>query len=155
VWGPSKASRYEYQIRVKLITHLRTLGHHAEMSEDLCSTPGALANPIHDERLQALDSNLVIVLYGSRGTQTEVDTILDDPTLARKAIIFIDARIRKAVGTSAAGKNWEALARCAQIVEYNPRHYPKCLLQIVEDKTHALRQAAFIQDLRLRPLHGE
>ena len=106
IWGPSYDASREYRARLYLRQKLKALGHDAQFSEELCTEPNALDDPMKDEHLQAASAHVIVMIYGSRGTQTERDYILTERDLAGKAIILIEKQLYERVKTrSLAGKN--------------------------------------------------
>src|SRR5688500_225765 len=76
VWVPAKGGDLEFQKRLEIRDTLRRENHYAEFSEDLVPKDGSANDPFDEELLQADEADFIVVLYGSRGTQTEVDRIL-------------------------------------------------------------------------------
>jgi hypothetical protein len=155
IWGPGKSRTVEYQTRVVLRKVLLLAGHNAQFSEDLCSEPGALADPLKDERLQAEAAHVIIMLYGSRGTQTERDVILTERELACKSIILIDKAVyARVLPQTISGKSWEEMSHLAKVIPFKRTDLPRRVVKIVSELTDQIRCACYIQDLRRRNLDG-
>ena len=109
VWGPSAQDSTGYQLRMTIRDHLASNGHSAKFSEELI-TEGKVKpapNPIHDETIHATVADLILVLYQSRGTQTEVDKILSASDLARKAIVVVGETTWNHLMQSVSRFQWE------------------------------------------------
>jgi len=92
IWGPSQTDREGYKLRFAIKKHLANKGHSVKFSEELITerdVPPA-PDPVTDEMFHADAANIIIVLYGSRGTQTEFDKILKYEAFARKSVIVVD-----------------------------------------------------------------
>jgi hypothetical protein len=121
VWGPAESDSLEYRKRCEIRDSLNADGHHAAFSEDKMPPDSEAWDPLDAEFLQADTADLIIVLYGSRGTQSEVDTLLLDERFAAKAAIFIDASQHDLVKRSVSKGTWEKLARRSYgFVEFSP-----------------------------------
>ena len=150
VWGPSDDGSSEYLCRCKIRDRLRAAGHDARFSEDLARHPTALRDPIDDETLQAESADVIIVLYGSRGTQTEHDVILANSEIASKAIIAIERRLKKTLVTRAlASEAWRKTSKHARIIVYNEKQLPDLVVDEIIAMTQEIRQAVYVRGLRL------
>ena len=111
IWGSSKENKITYNLRIKIKEYLNKNGHSAKISEELLKYGDyePAPNSIIDEIFHALAADIIVVLYKSRGTQTEIDTILKFDEVARKAILFIEKEILKKIKTSISAKNWDCL----------------------------------------------
>ena len=110
VWGPSKADRVGYKLRLAIKKHLAKNGHSAKFSEELFkkSIVPPPPNPIADEVFHADAADIIIVLYGSRGSQTEFEMILKYDALARKSVLVVDKKTWDVVTKKGlAGYNWK------------------------------------------------
>ena len=76
VGGPAPGDSPEYRKRVEIRDALKAAGHNAALSEELIRADQPDLDSLEDELLQADAANLIVVLYGNRGTQTEVDRLL-------------------------------------------------------------------------------
>jgi hypothetical protein len=154
VWGPSDDGSREYSVRCRLKDEFLRLGHDARFSEELCAQPNALHDPMNDERLQAEAAHLIVMIYGSRGTQTERDFILTDRDLAAKAIILVERRLYEQIKTRAlAGKSWEEMSGVATILQYKKSDSEAALVRKVCELTHKIRTALYVRDLRRRTIN--
>lgn len=149
VWGPSDDGTPEYRTRCEIRDRLLAAGHDARFSEELARHPAALRDPIDDETLQADSADLIVVLYGSRGTQTEHDVILSNPDIATKAIIAIekaqeDVLVQKALASEA----WKQTKRHARIITYERASLPGTLVGTVCEIAQEVRQACYVRMLR-------
>lgn len=155
VWGPTNDGSHEYAARCRLRDELCSRGHDARFSEDLCSQPSALPDPIHDERLQAAAAHLIVMIYGSRGTQTERDVIVADREIAGKAIILIEKEFYRTIKTrSLAGRSWEQMEQLAKVMTYRKGELDRRAVSAVCRVTEDMRVACYVQELRLRNLNG-
>ncbi len=109
VWGPSAQDNTGYKLRLAIRDHLALNGHSAKFSEELIKEGKVkpAPNPIHDETIHATVADLILVLYQSRGTQTEVDKILSDSDLARKAVVLIEETTWNRLMQSVSRFQWE------------------------------------------------
>lgn len=121
VWGPSKNETPEYKARCSLRDKLNERGHCVYFSEDLCASPEALDDPLHDEYLQAVSADAIVMIYKTRGTQTELDKILVQPLIASKAYVLVEEDVLTNVSASLSSGNWEKMARCAKVFKYKGR----------------------------------
>ena len=151
VWGRGADDSIEYKKRCEIREALKKAGHSAAFSEDLIGPDRTVGDALDEELLQVDAADLVVVLYGSRGTQSEIDTLLDDPRFAEKAIIFIHVDIKPGAFKGVSGGRWEKLARRAQIVEYTTEQMNRCeVVGKAEEWATKARRAAYIRDLRNR-----
>jgi hypothetical protein len=91
IWGPSTEDGSGYNLRLSIKNHLAQNGHSAKFSEELYRE-GKIpppSNPVIDELFHADSANLIVVLYGSRGSQTEVEKILGYKRFANKALVVL------------------------------------------------------------------
>ena len=148
VWGPAPGESIEYQKRCEIRDALRGAGHNAEFSEDLM--PDDVEDPLDEELLQADSAHLIVVLYASRGVQTEVDTLLGYQQFALKALVFIDEDVRAKTALSVAKGIWTDLERLARkVVCYTQAELEACAIvgqacAIAEQ----LRRAAYLAEFR-------
>jgi len=155
VWGPGADGGREYRARCKLRDKLTELGHDAKFSEELCVEPDALADPMNDEHLQAEAAQIIVMIYGSRGTQTERDFILTDRELAQKAIILVEKQLYETIRKrSLAGKSWEEMGQVARIIVYRKSERLQNLVDKVCKITQQIRTALYVRDLRRKVING-
>jgi hypothetical protein len=151
VWGSGANDSIEYRKRCEIREALTNAGHSAVFSEDLIDKSRAVDDALDEELLQVDAADLVVVLYGSRGTQSEIDVLLDDPRFAEKAIIFIHVDTKPGAFHGVSGARWEKLARRAQVIEYTTEQLNRC--DVVGQATQLatkIRRAAYVRDLKQR-----
>lgn len=147
VWGPTDDGTPEYKARCKIRDELRKRGHYAEFSEDLCKSPEALQDPLRDEYLQAKSADAVIIIYRSRGTQTEVDKILTDSSIAQKTFLLIEEDIWSNVRGSVAWKSWEKIVKVAHVVRYKGQESVHAKIDEICDSMEVLRTERYVDKL--------
>jgi hypothetical protein len=148
VWGPSEDGSIEYETRRALRDKLVELGYNARFSEDLCEDPEALRDPLDDEFLQATAAHVIIMIYGSRGTQTERDMILTKDSVAAKAIIFVEETLSDVVRKSLAGQSWRRTSDLAKVILYKRSELPDGILEEACDLLQEMRKTVYVRDLR-------
>lgn len=148
VWGPAPGDSIEYRKRCEIRDSLNQAGHQARFSEELID-PDRRADVLDEEFLQVEAADLVVVLYGSRGTQTEIDALLGHAEFAEKAIIFIHAELLpKALG-GVAGDTWKRLQRRAQVIEYTTEELQQCaVVGQTNELVEKTRRAAYIAEIK-------
>jgi hypothetical protein len=148
VWGPAPGDSIEYRKRCEIRDALNQSGHQAKFSEDLVDSSRS-ASVLDEEFLQVEAADLVVVLYGSRGTQTEIDTLLRRSDFAEKAIIFIHAELLPKALTGVAGDDWKKLQRRAQVIEYTTEQLQQCAVVGEANRlVERTRRAAYIADIK-------
>jgi hypothetical protein len=148
VWGPAPGDSIEYRKRCEIRDALNKAGHQARFSEDLIDS-NRRADVLDEEFLQVEAADLVVVLYGSRGTQTEIDALLRHSEFAEKAIIFIHAELLPKALAGVAGDDWKKLQRRAQVIEYTTEELQQCA--VVGEADHLVektRRAAYIAEIK-------
>ncbi len=148
ILGPSNDGTPEYKTRCKLRNRLREWGHNAAFGEDLHSQPQALSNPVDDLVLQAASAHLIIMIYCSRGTQTERDVLLSNQHFAAKSIVFVENSVLNTIKTSLTGKDWELMDRVTEVVKYSKRRLSKCTVDTVYERTEELRRQAYARTIK-------
>ncbi len=155
IWGPGKSRTLEYRTRLQLRRALKEAGHNAQFSEDLCSEPGALEDPLNDERLQAEAAHVIVMIYGSRGTQTERDLMLTERELACKSIVLVEKAVYDhVIPNSVSGKSWDEMSHLAKVIPFHRRELPHHVVTTVCEMTERIRCACYVRDLRRRNLNG-
>lgn len=120
VWGPEDDGSKEYVARCNVRDELIKIGHDARFSEELCRQKNALDDPIQDEILQAKSFDAIVIIYGSRGTQTELDRIIVPfNEIARKTTILVKESMLNSINSSLSSKSWQELSRDAEIINYS------------------------------------
>jgi len=148
VLGPTDDGTVEYTTRCSVRDELLKLGHDAQFGEDLHNQKNALPNPVDDLTLQADSADLIIMIYKSRGTQTERDILLSNDYFARKAIIFIEDSLYDTVSKSVSGEDWKLMEKAAYIIKYNAPKLPDVVISEVIQKTDILRKQAYARLIR-------
>lgn len=148
ILGPSNDGTIEYITRCNIRDELQKLGHDARFGEDLHNQTDALPNPVDDLTLQAASADLIIMMYKSRGTQTERDILLSNDYFARKAIIFIEETLYEVVSKSVSGEDWKLMGKVADILKYNSQDIPNTIIKAVVQKTDTLRKQAYARLIR-------
>ena len=148
ILGPSSDGTAEFKTRCKLRTRLREWGHKAAFGEDLHSQPQALSNPVDDLVLQAASAHLIIMIYCSRGTQTERDVLLSNQAFAAKSIVFVQNSVLNTIKTSLTGKDWELMDKVAEVVKYSKRRLSKCTVEMVYERTEELRRQVYARTIK-------
>ncbi len=148
IWGPSDDGSPEYEARCKIRDRLRKCGHNADFSEDLCDSPEALLDPLHDEFLQAEAADAIIMIYGTRGTQTEIDKILNDQLIALKAYVLIEEQVHSTVHTSVSSESWKRMALNAKVIVYKGQGSILGKVDEVCAEIEKLRKERYVKELR-------
>lgn len=148
ILGPSNDGSIEYKTRCKLRKKLTSLGHKAAFGEDLHKQSKALTNPIDDLTLQADAAHLIIMIYRSRGTQTERDVLLSNKNFADKSIVFLDATLFDQVSKSLSGEDWRLMSEVAEVIKYSKRELSKCVIKAVCNRTEELRKQVYARAIR-------
>lgn len=153
VWGSSDQDAKSHTLRLSVRKHLCNTGYSAKFSEDLLCEGKEAAAPdiIMDEIFHADAANLIVVLYGSRGTQTEVDVILEFDEFARKSVILLDDEIWSNLKHSLSCFRWQSLGARILIVSkqnWNEEVICKNLDEIIEE----FQFSEYIRKLKLGEL---
>jgi hypothetical protein len=108
IWGPAKEDCELYSIRNEIKDFCSKAGHSAKFSEELIheGTCKPAPNPLTDEVFHADAASIIIVLYESRGTQTEYDRILKYNKFINKSLIFIEVSTWDKIRNSLSGFEW-------------------------------------------------
>jgi len=105
-----------------VISKIKEWGHNPVTSEELCKHKQSLENPLDDEKIQAKCSDAIVVVYGSRGAQTEVDTILQpNPDLVKKTVMVIKEETLNDVLKSVSSSNWrdKIIPQAKKVIRYS------------------------------------
>lgn len=149
VWGPAPGDSLEYRKRCEIRDSLNLDGHVAKFSEDLMPKDHEISDPLEEELLQADAANLIVVLYGSRGTQSEIDGLLKHTTIAEKALILIHNDILQKALHSVSGGLWKKLQKFTEIITYTQDEMEACnLVEQVHQWAQKARRAAYIAMVR-------
>lgn len=150
VWGPSDDGSPEYKARCKIRDELEKRGHNASFSEELCEESDSLGNALDDEYIQADSAHAIIVIYKSRGTQTERDKFLDKPWIATKTYVLVSEEVLGSIKGSLISDNWQEMARMAEVFEYRgPEELEEKVMHVC-DKIDKLRQKYYVKHLENR-----
>ncbi|OGU80436.1 MAG: hypothetical protein A2315_10710 [Ignavibacteria bacterium RIFOXYB2_FULL_35_12] len=151
IWGPSLQDKELYLIRIKIKDYLNGLGHSAKFSEELLNEglDKSAPDPIIDEFFHADAAQIIIVLYRSRGTQTEFDRILKYDKFARKSLIFVEDELWDVLQTSLSQENWNSVKNQVQrIGTYNEQ----IIITIIKEFIDKLQFAEYLRKLELELL---
>lgn len=148
ILGPSDDGSIEYKTRCKLRKKLFNYGHKPAFGEDLHKQSNALKNPIDDLTLQADSAHVIIMIYSTRGTQTERDVLLSNKNFADRSIVFVEEALFEQVKTSLAGEDWNLMSRVAEVVKYSKGQLPKQVIKVASDRTEELRKQVYARTLR-------
>jgi len=155
VWGPSKQDKVDFGLRKCIQNYLKSKGHSAKFSEELIDEGlvSAAPNKIIDEIFHADAANLIVVLYGSRGTQTEVDVILEFEEFARKSIILVKEDTWKRIRYSLSCDKWQTFG--AKVVVIPKKLWTgEDLCKKLDDVVVEFQFAEYLRDLKLRLLQN-
>lgn len=146
VWGPDEDGSEEYAARCTIRDELIRRGHNAKFSEEYCGQKNALKNPIHDEMLQADCHDAIVMMYGSRGTQTEIDRIvMENKIIANKTTVLIRDSMLNRVDSSLSGESWRQLVGAAKIIKYTKLPLEQDVLEDISELLQKLREMKFIE----------
>jgi len=152
VWGPSDDGTPEYKARCKIKDELKKRGHNAAFSEELCVGPNAIRDPLRDEFLQADSAHAIIMIYGSKGTQTERDAILEYPDIGRKAYILIEEEVWSNIQGSVVWKSWEEMERISHVIKYKGMELLENKVMEICKEMDELRKELYVKALKKRRL---
>lgn len=147
VWGPSVEDGAGHKLRRAIRDHLTDKGHSAKFSEEFTNEGRPAPDPIVDEYFQVDAAHLVVVLYGSRGTQTEVDVLLESEDFARKSIILLSEEIYSRIMKSLSAYKWKNFKGEVLLIPDG-----KCdiasILHVLDDQVEKLQFAEYYRRLR-------
>jgi hypothetical protein len=145
VWGPEDDGSEEYVARCNVRDELNKIGHDAIFSEELCRQENALDDPIQDEILQARSFDAIVIIYGSRGTQTELDRIIVPfKKIARKTTIIVKESMLSSINSSLSSKSWQELNRDAEIINYSKLPLGEDILERIRKRIQKLSIGKFL-----------
>ncbi len=156
ILGPADDGSVEREIRCAIKEELLRLEHGAVFPEDLCKQNDAWKdNILADIVMQAKEAELIIIVYRTRGTQSERDIflnrLLDNHEFAIKTIILVGGRMRKSIMHSLTGQDWEGMSKVAEVYEYdNALEFEAIRAEIIEyirKRTMELRRLAYVRGL--------
>ncbi len=152
ILGPSNDGTIEYRIRCSLREKLQELGHGAVFPEDLCQQDDAWGDELLAEIvMQAKEAHVIIMVYRSRGTQSERDIlmtdILDNPGFAQKSIIFVEEKMYARIKESVTGQDWERMSKVTEVNVYQTTKQPEDIVNRVQDITQKLRRRVYVRNL--------
>jgi len=148
ILGPSKNGSIEYKTRCRLRKKLCESGHKAAFGEDLHKQSKALRNPIDDLTLQADSAHVIVMIYSSRGTQTERDVLLSIKSFADKAIVFVEESLFKEASASLTGEDWKLMSKFAEVIKYSNNQLPECITETVFRYMEDLRKQVYARTIR-------
>jgi len=148
ILGPSNDGSVEFKTRCKLRKKLFEWEHKPAFGEDLHNQPEALTNPIDDLRLQAASAPLIIMIYKSRGTQSERDLLLSNINFANKSIVFVEDSLFDQISRSLTGEDWKLMNEVAEVIRYKRSRLSKCIIDIVHERTEDLRKQVYARAIR-------
>jgi hypothetical protein len=152
IMGPADDGTIEYKTRCKLKKILQNLGHGAVFPEDLCKQAGAWDDELLGEVIiQAREAHIIIMIYRTRGTQSERDILMSDilnnPGFAQKSIVFIEEAMLEKVKNSVTGQDWENMSKVTEIHTYQKTKLPKDIVDNVQVITQKLRRRVYVRDI--------
>lgn len=149
VWGPSEQDAIGYRLRSAIKGHLISKGHSAKFSEELV-TEGALPpapDPIIDEVFHADAADLIVVLYRSRGTQTETDVILADAHFAAKSIVIFDEPSWERLMNGLSAERWRDFR--GRVLKFSESQYNETdICDALGDLIERLQFAVYYRNLK-------
>jgi len=152
ILGPQEDGTIEYKTRCMLREKLQKLGHGAVFPEDLCKQDGAWSDELLAEIvMQAQEAHVIIMIYRSRGTQSERDilmsNILDNFAFAQKSIVFVENAMLTKLKESVTGQDWENMSKVAEVHTYQATEQPEEIVNKVKDITQKLRRQVYVRYL--------
>lgn len=152
ILGPSDDGTIEYETRCRLRENLQEAGHGAVFPEDLCKQKDAWGDELLAEIvMQAQEAHVIIMIYRSRGTQSERDIlmsdILDNFGFAQKSIVFVEETMYAKLKESVTGQDWENMSKVAQVHTYQTTKQPEDIVNKVQDITQKLRRRVYVRNL--------
>ena len=151
IWGPSRCDKPIYSIREFIKNYLNKTGHSAKFSEELIleGNHSAAPDPIVDEFFHADAAQIIIVLYNSRGTQTEFDRILKHEELIRKTLFIIEKTTWNKLMKSLSKSQWLSIKHNVQIIN----NYTKDKVhKIIDNYIEQLQFSEYIRNLEIKLL---
>jgi len=148
IWGPSNENILLFDVRRKIKKHFNDIGHSAKFSEELIQEGKAKAapDPITDEIFHADAANVIIVLYGSRGTQTEFDRILKYDKIIKKTLIFVETSTWDKIMTSLSEYEWQKISNKVKKMEFFDE---KEIMRTINEYIEALQFTEYLRKLEL------
>jgi len=148
IWGSGTSGGDIYDKRLQIKGRLRSLNYAAVFSEDIDGDcPDFLTSTKARELLQALESDLIVVIASSPGSIAEVHDCAAFPRdIGSKLLVFIDSRYVE--GYSYAGALNELNSQYKNVRQYQyPRDVKECfLMEAVEERLRTLRWAKWRKD---------
>ena len=152
IWGPSEENSYLYAIRKEIKEFCVKSGHSAKFSEELLMEGSCKSapNPLTDEFFHADAANLIIVLYESRGTQTEYDRILKYKKFLNKSLIFIETSLWEKISISLSGFEWVSNNNRISIIS---KFKSKEITEIIQRHLEELQFCQYLRNLEINLLN--
>jgi len=151
IWGPSKENPTLYTIRKDIRDYCTNCGHSAKFSEELIleGNNKAAPNPLTDEFFHADAANLIIILYESRGTQTEYDRILKYEKIIKKSLIFVESITWEKITVSLSRVEWEKKNGNISIIESFDSNE---IINIIHNHLEELQFSEYLRNLEIELL---
>jgi hypothetical protein len=150
VWGASKNDPDSYKARCDVRDILQQKEHNAYFSEDLCKDILSLNDSVYDEILQARSADAIVVVYESRGTQTEVERILiGNYELISKTIVIIQNDTLSTVQDSLSGFSWKTdiEPRSLDVIKFEQLPLTPEILEKICVPLEGLRQKEYVKKI--------
>ena len=151
IWGPSEEHSYLYTLRKEIKDYCTNSGHSAKFSEELILEGNikSAPNPLTDEFFHADAANLIIVLYESRGTQTEYDRILKYNKFIGKSLIFVEIAMWEKISISLSGFEWTKNNRNLSIIgKFNSKE----IIKTIHNHLEELQFSEYLRSLEIKLL---
>ena len=152
IWGPSEENSSLYAVRKEIKEFCTKSGHSAKFSEELYIEGNCKSapNPITDEFFHADAANIIIVLYESRGTQTEYDRILKYKKFLNKSLIFMEASLWEKIRVSLSGREWASNNNKLSILKkFNSEE----ITEIIQGHLEELQFCQYLRNLEINLLN--
>lgn len=151
VWGAGETGTDNelYQARCAVRKALEERKHRTYFSEELCEHETSLNASLHDETIQAHMIDAIVLVYGSRGTQTEIDRILSgDQKLIAKTIMVIEEKTLANVLCSISGTYWKSdvMPRAMKVIRYEQLPLKSEKLKEICNPLEDMRQKKYVED---------
>lgn len=99
-----------------------------------------------DEFFHADAANLIIILYESRGTQTEYDRILKYEKFIKKSLIFVETATWEKITTSLSRRDWAKNNSHLSIIE---NFNAKVIIEIIHNHLEELQFSEYLRNLEI------
>lgn len=150
IWGPGDSALPRlYRKRTEIRDTLRDMDCPALFSEELqaLSGPDRLSARA-EELIQAVDADLIVLIYGSFGSVAEFHDFSPFRKIASKMLVFIDSKHVEGYGFQGALKEFSHLYRSVEVFEY-PKDIEQCNLRTaILGRVDTLRVAKWSERFR-------